>query len=109
VEYLDLREYQGADFYLSLVILADVVNAYDADKNTYCGVNRDAVRLLFGVSDTTKVTYNAVGIDLSRRVKANIQGQIMELTIMDLVAMTGASKEDIDALPRITEEEFYAL
>jgi hypothetical protein len=109
VEYLDLREYQGADFYLSLVILADVVNAYDADNNTYCGVNREAVRLLFGVSDTTKVTYNAVGIDLSRRVKANIQGQIMELTIMDLVAMTGASKEDIDALPRITEEEFYTL
>ena len=109
VEYLDLREYQGADFYLSLAILADVVNAYDADHNTYCGVNRGAARLLFGVPNTTKVTCNAVGIDLSRRVKANVQGQIMELTIMDLVAMTGASKEDIDAIPRITEEEFYTL
>lgn len=33
----------------------------------------------------------------------------MELTIIDLVAITGASKEDIDAIPRITEEEFYNL
>lgn len=109
VEYLDLREYQDTDFYLALTILADVVNAYDADKNTYCGVNRDAVRSIFGVSNTVKVTYNAVGIDFSRRVKANVQGQTMELTIIDLVAMTGASKEDIDALPRITESEFYTL
>ena len=108
VEYLDLREYQDADFYLTLTILADVVNAYDAN-NTYCGVNRDAVRTVFGVPNATKVTYNAVGIDLSRRVKANVQGQIMELTIIDLVAMTGANKEDIDAIPRLTEEEFYTL
>ena len=109
MEYLDLREYQDADFYLSLTILADVVNAYDADYNAYCGVNKEAIRSLFGVSNTTKITYNAVGIDLSRRVKANVQGQIMELTNIDLVTMTGANKEDIAAIPRITKEEFYAL
>lgn len=109
MEYLDLREYQDADFYLSLAILADVVNAHDADNNTYCGVNKEAIRSLFGVSNTTKITYNAVGIDLSRRVKANVQGQIMELTIIDLVTITGVNKEDIDAIPRLTKEEFYAL
>lgn len=109
IEYLDLREYQDADFYLSLTILADVVNAHDANNNAYCGVNKEAIRSLFGVSNTTKITYNAVGIDLSRRVKANVQGQIMELTIIGLVTMTGANKEDIDAIPRITKEEFYSL
>lgn len=109
IEYLDLREHQDAGYYLALSILADVVNARGDSNDTYCGVNRESIRNLFGVSSTTKITYNAVGIDLSRRVKANVQGQIMELTIIDLVTMTGANKEDIDAIPRITESEFYTL
>lgn len=109
VEYLDLREYQGADFYLTLTILADIVNAYDADNNTYCGVNRDAIRSVFGVSNATKITYNAVGVDFLRKIKANVQGQIMDMSIIDLVVMSGTNKEDIDAIPRLTEEEFYTL
>lgn len=109
IEYLDLREYREADYYIALSILADVVNAKDANGNTFCGINRDSIRSLFGVSNTTNVTYKAVGIDFSRKVKANFQGQIMDMNIIDLITMSGANKDDIDAIPRITKEQFYSL
>lgn len=107
VEYLDVS---GAsdNVRTALVVLAENIKSAN-DEGVFCGLPLYGVQFFFGIPTNNVSTTIAVGVDFSRKIKAGIQGQLPELSIIDLMTMQGINKEDIDAIPRITEEEFYTL
>ena len=107
VEYLDVSGVNN-DAHIILVNCAETTKSAN-DSGVYCGLPLCGLRAFFGMANNVD-TVIAVGIDFSRKIKANDgQGQSMEWSIIDFMTMMGINKEDIDALPRLTEEEFYTL
>ena len=51
----------------------------------------------------------AIGINLSERMLMKQGDVVQQSTALESLQMNGVTQEQIDALPRITEEEFYNL
>lgn len=113
IEYLDVRGLGDTNESLKngLVILADIVKSKN-EEGTFVGACLSGIQMMFGVTSNNATTCVAVAVDFSRHIKAiiNKEGQVIEMSIFDLlVTMAGATAEQLDAIPRITKEEFYNL
>lgn len=106
VEYIDVS---GADDNVRNALVPCAENIKSAiDEGVICGLPIAGVQLFFGIANNASTTI-AVGIDFSRKIKAVAEGQLIELSLIDAMPMLGINKADIDALPRLTEAEFYTL
>lgn len=52
---------------------------------------------------------SAIAIDFAVETIVEIGGDLTRQTIKDAVLVNGATQADIDAIPRITKEQFYTL
>ena len=92
----------------ALVVYAENIKTAN-DDGVFCGLPITGIQSLFGVTTNNASTAIAVGVDFSRKIKAAGQGQLMEWSLIDVLAMMEVNIADIAALPRLTEEEFYTL
>ena len=51
----------------------------------------------------------AFGLDFNERIKLKSNVEENDISILESLAQNGVTKEDIDAIPRITKEQFYDL
>ena len=113
VEYIDVSGLGDTNESLrnGLVMFADIVKSKN-EKGTFVGFCLVGIQTLFGFTTNNATTCVAVAVDFSRHIKAiiNKEGQVIEMSIFDIfVTMVGATAEQLNALPRITKEEFYTL
>ena len=111
VEYLDLRGFEapGVNFTYILVAFSDFVKS-KTESQTVVGVNLDTIQMLMGGRDHKDTTCVAVAVDFSRRVIAEMDGEVeVDMSIFDMLGMVGITPELINAIPRITKEQFYDL
>lgn len=73
------------------------------------GLNSEAIRQFGGIPDPEIGDYLAVSIDFSRKMKMFNGDLAFDGTVMEMLTMMGISQTDIDAIPRITKEQFYDL
>ena len=52
---------------------------------------------------------NQVAIDFKATIAMSMDGMIQTMTVADSLIQNGATQEKLDALPRITKEQFYDL
>lgn len=106
MEYIDVS---GASnlVKLSLAPYACYVKGYIEDYDAYI---TGASLYSFGVMTSSPIdAVSAIAIDFSNVVATKIGDTIQTGTVAETVLQNGATQADIDALPRITEEEFYNL
>lgn len=58
---------------------------------------------------STTNTIIAAGINLHEKCIGDTGNGIVEMTVKDLLIQNGYTQERLDAIPRITKEEFYSL
>lgn len=107
IEYLDVRE-AGLMLRVNLITLAESVKCKSGDMKIV-GLNSEATRQLGGIPDPEIGDYLAVSIDFSRKTKMFNGDLAFDGTIMEMLTMMGIPQTDIDALPRLTKEQFYDL
>lgn len=106
IEYLDISNTSGA-LRAGLVQNALYIRATIPDYGAEM-VGSSAyfvTSMLEGVIENT----SAVVIDFSHKICMKMSGSIQELTILQQILQNHVTQEEIDAIPRITEEEFYTL
>lgn len=113
IEYLDVRGLGDTNENLrnGLVLFADIVKSKN-EEGTFVGACLTGIQSAFGITSNNATTCVAVAVDFSRYIKGmgNEDGQVIEMSIFDLlVAMVGVTQEQLDAIPRITKEQFYTL
>lgn len=106
IEYIDVS---GADNLVkkSLTQYACYVKGHIEDYDALV-----AGMTLYALNVITPSPINAVSaiaIDFSNVVVMKMGDTIQSMTILQAVLQNGATQADIDSLPRITKEEFYAL
>jgi hypothetical protein len=106
MEYLDISNTSDA-LRVGLVQNACYIRATIPDYGAeMVGVSAYLVRsMLEGVIENT----SAVAIDFSHKVYMKMSGSIQEMTVLQQILQNYVTQEEIDAIPRITEEQFYAL
>lgn len=111
IEYLDVSGLGDTNEILrnALVLFADIVKSKN-EEGTFVGVCLCGIQLLFGATTNNATTCMAVAVDLSRHIKGKGNGGEIASSIAEiLIMMTSASQEQLDSIPRLTKEEFYAL
>ena len=112
VEYLDISGVSETNEYLrnGLVLFADIVKSKN-EEGTYVGVCLNGIKEIFGISNNNITTCVAVAADFSRHIKGKINGgPELEMSIYDLlIKRETATAEELDAIPRLTKEQFYDL
>ena len=106
MEYIDVSG-AGDLVKASLVQYACYVKSYIEDYDAYM-VGSTLYILGVMTSNPTKAT-SAIAIDFSNVFVMKMGDTIQSKTVAEAVLQNGATQADIDALPRITEEEFYTL
>lgn len=102
IEYLDVS---GVDTYLLVNILAIGI---PYAKGEIDGLVIAAPISAFG-NKLVAENINAIGIDGNATIAMAVPGQTLVMSFYDALAQRGVTKEQVDAIPRITEEEFYTL
>ena len=67
---------------------------------------------LFGLSEMTDdpiAATSAIAIDFTAEEITGVWGNVVKRTVADAVLLNGATQAEIDALPRISKEQFYDL
>ena len=111
VEYLDMR---GADDQLKnlLGVLSINLNLEPTEGGLkgarMAGVTQAYVDMMFDTPFNPS-WINAVSIDFTTIIKQKMGSDEMAMALKDMLPMLGVSQDQIDAIPRITEEEFYNL
>ena len=105
LEYLDVRGI--GDLRPALGILAGMVKS-SVNEGTYVGTTLMGIQEMFGSANTFS-TVVAVAIDFTKPIRGRRGGQEIDMLIADLLIMRGIPKEELDAIPRITKEQFYDL
>ena len=111
IEYLDVSGLGDTNEILrnALVLFADIVKSKN-EEGTFVGVCLYGIQSLFGATTNNATTCMAVAVDLSRHIKGKGNGGEIASSIAEiLIMMTSASQEQLDSIPRLTKEEFYAL
>ena len=112
IEYLDVSGVAETNENLrnGLVMFADIVKSKN-EEGTYVGVCLSGIQTIFGFSNNNATTSVAVAVDFSRHIKGKMNGgQELDISIYDLlIMMETATAEELDALPRLTKEQFYTL
>lgn len=113
IEYLDVSGLGETNEHLrnGLVVLADVVKSRN-DEGTFVGACLSGIQYLFGVSTNNATTVVAVAVDLTRHLSGKVINgeQVIGYSIAELlVLMETATQEQLDAIPRLTKEQFYTL
>ena len=114
IEYLDLRNYKGT----ALGVFVNAMSLiFKFNSNLFNGDTESApVYQIFVVGDVVEAgnTYmkallmgsDFVGIDFN--LKTNGRGEL-KTTAQKIIEDQGTTQEQLDAIPRITKEEFYSL
>lgn len=111
VEYLDMR---GADDQLKNLLGVFSINlnlelTEGGLKGTrMVGVTQAYVDMMLDTPFNPS-WINAVSIDFTTIIKQKKGADEMAMALKDMLPMLGVSQDQIDALPRITKEEFYTL
>lgn len=113
MEYLDVSGLDGeSQEYLKnvIVVLANMVKSQN-DEGTFLGAPLSGIQIMFGTTNNNARTVIAVAIDFSQFVKAKIGNDVLELSLNQLIlrSVEGITQLDLDAIPRITKEQFYSL
>lgn len=111
IEYIDFTNVSGAaagialafSYFVKAVITSDTMGEIKASGMPAVVIQELAAGL------GGKSTLIACAVDLTRRIKMSMGGKVQEVTVIEYGVGNGAKPEDFDALPRITEEEFYNL
>lgn len=112
VEYLDLRGVEAGQLRNFLVAFAANLNVEITEGGL---VGAKMAGLTWGYLDImfdTAINPNwakAISIDLTTNIIQEQDGQQMVMTIRELITALGLNPADIDAIPRITKEQFYSL
>lgn len=106
IEYLDVRDIDSG--ILSTLFNCSMYDKIRAEKinYTFIGFNRQSVRDIVGEDTITKTL--AVAVNMNDFVIVNMDGQIQKFAIKDYLLIS-ATQEELDAIPRITKEQFYSL
>ena len=93
----------------AIVALANMVKGQN-DEGTFLGIPLIGIQLLFGVANNAR-TVIAVAIDFLQIIRAKVGNDVVEISINQAIfaLADGVTQAEIDAIPRITEAEFYDL
>ena len=108
IEYLDVSGMQES----LLTIIARFAPLCKINKDGEMAVGAPYYGLMLFTGElSTRITHvKAIGIDLSQRFDIKKGTNAMNVTLIDYLTMMGiATQADIDAIPRITKEQFYDL
>lgn len=112
IEYLDVSGLGETNEGLrnGLAIFADIVKSKN-EEGTFVGACLSGIQMMFGATTNNATTCVAVAVDFSRHLKGKMNdGTELGMSIYDILIMMGtATSEELDAIPRITEAEFYDL
>ena len=113
IEYLDVSGLGETNESLRnvLAIFADIVKSKN-EEGTFVGACLSGIQTLFGFTTNSATTCVAVAVDFSSHIKGvgNEAGQVVEMSFFDVLVTTlGATQDQLDAIPRITKEQFYDL
>lgn len=108
VEYLDLSGVE--DPLLTLIIGFAPLCKINNDGTMAVGAPFYGLRFFTGELGTRVTHVKAVGIDLSQRFDIKMGTEAMNISLIDYLTMMGvATQADLDAIPRLTKEQFYSL
>jgi hypothetical protein len=79
------------------------IEAYDAKT---AGVTLFALKVM---ADNAIEVTTAIAIDFTAETVIDMGGDLTKTTIADMVLQNGATQAEIDAIPRLTKEQFYDL
>ena len=106
IEYLDVRGVSGV-VRGQVLTYCIAVNAYISNfEATMAGFSLYGAKLM---QEDVEDSVRAVSIDMSAPVVMSTGGNKQEVLIKDALLANGVSQADIDAIPRITKEQFYTL
>lgn len=111
VEYLDLS---GVDDQVkgAMVMFANALNL-EITEGGMTGMKTAGMPYAFfalSMDTTFNLTWvKAVSIDFTAKAKQKMGDDEMDMTVGEMLPMMGLSQDIIDAIPRLTEEEFYNI
>lgn len=111
IEYIDLTNASGAaagivlmcSYFMKAVITSDTEGEIKVS-----GMPAPIIQEM-GASFGGKTSFIACAVDLTHRIKISMGGQVQDVTVIEYGVGYGVKPEDFEALPRLTEEEFYNL
>ena len=108
IEYLDVSGLEGTNK-AYLVHFALYVKAYVENLNTkFSGFSAEYIDMVSNGKAVASTV--ATAIDFSHKVTVSTGiGEFAESTTMKGLLEVGITKEQLDAIPRITKEQFYSL
>lgn len=107
IEYLDMTNVSSESWMMNLLI----VSLFVKQPITLDGATANTVFPTFQ-SQTMRgdlMGVNQVAIDFKATIAMSMDGMTQTMTVADFLIQNGATQEKLDALPRITKEEFYNL
>lgn len=109
IEYLDVSGLSDSSLEF-FVLFSPLCKVITDDGIIAVGTTFDGIGTMIGYTTTNNNIVKAVGVDLTQRCyfKKGDELIIMSLTEL-LTTMVGVSQAEIDSIPRITKEEFYAI
>lgn len=102
IEYLDMRDigYSG-DIIVQAALFAKLIS------DSISTVAPSGIIYPLASSVNGKITH--LGVDWNMRIVTKQNDTINDLTALEYILSKGIAQEELDAIPRITKEEFYNL
>lgn len=112
IEYLDVSGVQEGQLRNFLVAFASTLNI-EITEGGLAGAKMTGVTwgyLDFMLDSAVNPNWaKAISIDFTTNIIQEQGGQQMAMTIREMMTILGLNQADIDAIPRITKEQFYDL
>lgn len=110
IEYLDLSELEEEPYFASLIAGSLFVKA-KLSSGLMEGAEVTGMTMgMFAMISSQLENINSICIDFTSILTQKKDGEIQSMTLEDMLISNGTvTKEQLAAIPRITEEEFYTL